>query len=330
MKNVLFIGMNFYLYEKNIIKKLSNRYQVYYFVDKKDFFLDHFHIKRSEQKRKEIIKKYQQKELKKIEDVELDYVFVLVGRYLQRDFLEVIKKRNLNCKFILYLWDDVKRVNNFNEVRDIYDRIISFDPKDASENNFEFVPLMYNELNIINSQMNYDIYSLMYIHSDRVNIAKKIAETQGIKCNLIFKCPLKIAFINAIHFFNSNQYRGLKFKKRNVAYRKVIEDMQKSKSILDIQFPSQIGLTMRTFDVMSVGRKMITTNASIIYYDFYNPNNICIIERDTPIVQREFLNNSYEAINDTILYKYSLDNWVRVIFDGKSEKYLKDNNPWGL
>ena len=332
MQNVLLIGMDFYTYEDAMVEKLSRHYHVYHFADKKDFFIDHFHIPVSETRRKKMITENQNRILHAVKDVRLDYVLVIVGRYLERSFLEELRRQNPDGVFILYLWDDVKRVENFEKVKDIYDRIITFDPTDAANHGFDFVPLMYIRREEKNCAPVYDLYSTMYLHTDREKIAGNIIKKYPeLRCEVYLKCPLAVSVKKKFDKQRQDNGKGrIHYQKASVDYRKLIQDMQASKAILDIQFPSQIGLTMRTFDVMSVGRKLITTNPSIQYYDFYHPDNIAVIDREDPAIPNGFLDIPYVTVDDEILEKYSMDNWLKTVLEGKQMKYLTDGNPYGL
>ena len=77
---------------------------------------------------------------------------------------------------------------------------------------------------------------------------------------------------------------AIHFSFRSMPYRENVENMKDAKAILDIQFPSQHGLTIRTVEALGSGCKVITTNESVKQYDFYNPQNFLIIEREHPVV----------------------------------------------
>ena len=101
---------------------------------------------------------------------------------------------------------------------------------------------------------------------------------------------------------------------RALSSEEVMEVVASSKAVLDIQHPKQTGLTMRTIEMLGVKRKLITTNPAVKEYDFYNPQNILVIDRANPIVNKEFLESLYSPINEKLYYKYSLDGWIEYIF----------------
>ena len=87
--------------------------------------------------------------------------------------------------------------------------------------------------------------------------------------------------------------------------------------ILDVEHQAQRGLTMRTIEMIGMQKKLITTNKGIGKYDFYNEDNICIIDKDEPLVPHEFWTREYKPLESDILKKYSLRAFVQDIFDIK-------------
>ena len=80
--------------------------------------------------------------------------------------------------------------------------------------------------------------------------------------------------------------------------------------VLDIQHPRQTGLTMRTIEMIRAEKKIITTNPDVSKYDFYNPNNILIIDRKNPKLDVSFFRTKYQPIPKSIYEKYSLNKWI--------------------
>ena len=84
----------------------------------------------------------------------------------------------------------------------------------------------------------------------------------------------------------------------------------KAKCVLDIEMRAQTGLTMRTMDILGLRKKLITTNQDIVNYDFYNPNNILVIDRDNLNIDYGFLDLPYQDLDNDIYQKYSIRNWL--------------------
>ena len=69
-------------------------------------------------------------------------------------------------------------------------------------------------------------------------------------------------------------------------------------------------MTMRTIEILGLKRKLITTNKDIVNYDFYNSNNILVIDRDNPKFDISFIEKPYIELKEEIYKKYSLENWI--------------------
>ena len=81
-------------------------------------------------------------------------------------------------------------------------------------------------------------------------------------------------------------------------------------AVLDIEHPNQSGLTMRTFEVIASGKKLITTNKKIIEHDFFDPSRICVIDRNKPVISDDFLKSPTPPLSESFLSHYSLQGWI--------------------
>ena len=78
--------------------------------------------------------------------------------------------------------------------------------------------------------------------------------------------------------------------------------VSKTAIIVDIESPGQKGLTMRNIEMIGLKKKLVTTNKDIIHYDFYKPQNICIIDRSNPIIPNSFIEHPSRHLS-IVLYR---------------------------
>ena len=90
----------------------------------------------------------------------------------------------------------------------------------------------------------------------------------------------------------------------------ISEIVDESKIIIDIQHPKQTGLTMRTIEMLGMNKKIITTNEDIKNYDFFDENNIKIINREDNYFDFTDLKSDYVNLDDSIYSYYSLSSWI--------------------
>lgn len=310
--------MPFYGYEfriKKAIEKHGHQVDFLYDIEKLSFVKRI--VKKITGERRKFDLEYQMPLLDTISS-DYDVVLVIVGRCLQPEFLDGIRGKNLNAKFVLYLWDDVLRVANFKEVCNKYDKIYSFDNLDCEKYGFEFLPLFYCEdCKISDCKKEYDIYSSLWNHSDRLKIVKQITTRYpDYQYNFYIYFFSKRHYIKAkIAQIYSNDSLMPFYHSERMSYIDNISNMSKSKSLLDIQHPTQTGLTMRTIETIGCGVKLITTNTEVKKYDFYNSNNIWVINRENPEIPKSFLETPYESLPNEIYSKYSIGEWVKKILN---------------
>ena len=123
---------------------------------------------------------------------------------------------------------------------------------------------------------------------------------------------------------------GIHVRRKSMGTGETADAMTGHTAVLDIQHPTQRGLTMRTFEALAAQTKLITTNSAIQYYDFYDPENIAIIDRESPVLPDGFLDTPYAPVPKGVTDKYSINNWIRTLFGELHEQYLISDNPYGI
>jgi len=96
-------------------------------------------------------------------------------------------------------------------------------------------------------------------------------------------------------------------------FRKVI---QQSNIILDTQNPFQDGLTARFMWALGLEKKIITTNESVKDYDFYNDNQVFVLN-DNYSELVDFIKKPF-AMSDVQrdqIAKYRIDHWIDILLE---------------
>ena len=114
--------------------------------------------------------------------------------------------------------------------------------------------------------------------------------------------------------FSRKQIKGLEqyFHKESLSRDDVISTFAASAAVIDCPRPHQNGLTMRTFEVLSLERKLITTNENIKKYEFYTPNNIYVIDEEHKSIPKSFFETPFDT-KYTLDEKYSLPHFIQVL-----------------
>lgn len=325
-KKVLFFSPAFFGYEKAIVDKLIElNYEV-------DYFDERSITKNVEKALLKVVpsffnnksQKYYQLIFDKIKDKEYDIVFFIKGDSIPLDMLDKFRSHYSQSIFLLYLWDSIRNIKNIENKFLFFDKIYSFDNEDVKKNaNLIFRPLFYiDEYKkdfSIKASYEYDISFCGTIHSDRYRVIKEIsnfAKENYLKTMLY--SFLQGKFIYYFYKFTKKEFFGTKiseFDFEKISGRRIAEIVDSSRVILDIQHPEQTGLTIRTIEMVGMHKKLITTNKEIAQYDFYNPKNICIIDRKNPKLPIEFFNSNYEPVSKEVYDNYSLESWIKEILN---------------
>lgn len=118
--------------------------------------------------------------------------------------------------------------------------------------------------------------------------------------------PLLEMIENKLHqmgystFFRVVEKRRLFEKNNKMSYQEVRHLSQISKSILEVQKAHQNGLSLRALEALFFGKKLITNNAFIREYSFYNQNNIFCFEDLNLNEFNSFMNLPYANIDASI------------------------------
>lgn len=269
-------------------------------------------------------KKYYDNITKKCEGVYFDYIYFYGADMINTEILMKIKKNIKHKKMVMYFADSVKGIKKYDDMMPIIDKLCTFDRGDyeyyhQKNPNVEFLPLFYSKEYRVekNSKKQNEKYGLVFvgtIHSDRLEFLeaiKKQAEAMGLR--VCFYYYLQARFMYYYRWILDKHFRKKKlsdFRYKKVSAQQVSKLISHSKCVVDAQYPKNKGLTMRTFETLGMRKKLITTNKEIKNYDFYDPNNILIVDRVNPQIDASFFDTEYCDIPEDIYNKYDVDSWT--------------------
>ena len=319
-KNVLFLCPQFYGYYKDIAqaaKKLS--LNLIWFDDAPRLNSFQYFLKRlSKNYYKKKINKYIDEIIKEIKCVKIDCILLINGLSLNGDLISKIKKALGNPKIIYYARDSTKVFPVIKEISNISSKTYSFDWEDCQKYGFTFLPLFYTEESKMESlPTNYDYCCFMNFYPNKASSFLNVKN--ALPNNLIGFEHLKLKskifyFYFKIFYHNDFKYFSLKnFKFYDLDREAINQLILESKVIIDCPLEGQNGLTMRTFEVLSKFKKLITTNENIKYYPFYSPNNIFIVKTQAENIPLEFFNTPFDK-KFSLSNEYSVENFVKIIF----------------
>jgi len=245
-----------------------------------------------------------------------DQILVINPEGIEEHVHKIIRKyadRN-----IAYLYDSMSR-NPAHHILHFFDTIFSFDDEDVREYGFKKIT-NYNYLKYCPSEEQNPHLDLFYITSYDTQRLQKLnfLINQIDDLNIKFKTIVagKKSWKNKItQIVDSKNINIIKFRTQNIPQQSLPKIYKNTKVILDLQRDNQMGLSFRIFEAMALEKKFITDNHTIKNYDFYNPENILILNDDFSNIEKSFFETDYQKLPDDIYYKYTLDNWVNTVFN---------------
>jgi len=245
-----------------------------------------------------------------------DQILVINPESIEERVHEVI--RNYTERNIAYLYDSMSR-NPAQHILHFFDTVFSFDDEDVQEYGFKKIT-NYNYLKYCPSEEQNPHLDLFYITSyDTQRLQKlNILINQIEDLNINFKTIVagKKSWKNKItQIVDSKNINIIKFRTKNIPQQSLPKIYKNTKVILDLQRDNQMGLSFRIFEAMALEKKFITDNRTIKNYDFYNPENILILNDDFSNIEKSFFETDYQKLPEGIYYKYTLDNWVNTVFN---------------
>ncbi|MGB3452427.1 MAG: hypothetical protein WBA59_01215 [Moheibacter sp.] len=329
-KNILFISASFFNYEKAVISRMLEMGATVDFFDERPS---------NSGFTKGIIRVYPKLIQKKIDDwyesilrhtdkKKYDYFLLIKGESIPFSFLEEFKKRHLETTTVFYSYDTVKEYPRMLKLFPYFDRKFSFEPADVLNYGFKLRPLFYLNDYLKTDQKSDFKYDLVFVgsaHTDRYRIGEEvrsILNNQKRKSYFFYYSPGKLFFyLKRIFDKNMKSFDVSKLSFEKLSHHQIAEIYKETFSVLDINKPFQFGISMRTFETLASGRKLMTTNPEIKFYPFYNPNNVLIIDREKIEIPNQFFETGFEPTGHEFKQRLSVENWIESLFLNENDDY---------
>jgi len=244
-----------------------------------------------------------------------DLIFVVNGQTLSPDMLRFLRTSYPAARFVLYMWDSMDNRASVLHNLPFFDRCLSFDRQSAETYGMVFRPLFFSAgfTQEASAEHEFDLSFIGTAHSDRWAVATRVKAAIPPQTKCYFYLYLQAPWVYwAYRVTNASMRTAPKsaFRFAPIGKSEVQSVFRRSLGILDIEHPSQTGLTMRTLETLGAQKKLVTTNFRIRDYDFYDPANICCIDRERPVIPKDFLATPYRPTPSEIYQKYRIAGWM--------------------
>ena len=244
-----------------------------------------------------------------------DLVFVINGQTLSKAVLRELREAHPRARFVLYVWDSFENRSSILENIPFFDDCQSFDPQGCKLHGIKLRPLFFSRgfERVPDASFTYHFSFIGTAHTDRYSVVSKLKASLGAGYKSYVYFYLQAHWVYCFQRVFNRDFSGAKreyFHFEPLSRKEVQNVFFSSRAVVDIEHLRQTGLTIRTLETLGASRKLITTNAGIRDYDFYNAENICIIDRDKPVVPPGFLESPYRPIPQEVYARYSIAGWL--------------------
>lgn len=267
-----------------------------------------------------IVNKYYKRISTEIKENKYDQILFFQAEATPRWFLEYLHSNNKSSRKVLYLWDSVSDKPNSLNDKELYDEIYTFDPYDCEKYKLKFRPLFYideylEEPDITNRSYKYDFSFIGTVRKDRYEIVQKLKDSAKISRQNYFV----FYYLQSKIMYYFYKYIRRDFKKGTIndfsfvpmTHQQIQEIISQTRILIDIQKAHQVGLTIRTLELLASNKKFVTTNTEIKKYNFFSENNIQLLSRLEPSISEDLIRSNFNTVDSEILQQYSIGYFLK-------------------
>lgn len=192
-----------------------------------------------------------------------------------------------------------------------YCELWSFDSEDCKKYNMKYNPIcvLWAETDRLSKDQSESILQdICFLGRDKNRLSeildlKEVFENKGLKCDFYI-----------VKSKGRKTKKSLKakafLKNETMSYEDYVKMIKSSKAVLDYNVPEQSGISQRPLEALYSSKKLITNNAFIKEYNFYNKDNIFVLGIDDFEMLEGFLNTPYVLATEEIIQYYNVKSWI--------------------
>jgi hypothetical protein len=231
-----------------------------------------------------------------------DQILIIRPDKLEQKALVFLRENAIQMS--CFLFDGIENFKDQKKTLSFFDTVYSYDKADVKKYNFQFLTNYIYDDQIETKEITNLVFNISSF-DERFPFLEKLADYFAKK---------RISFRFIVKKDRIFSHKNIEISDRYLPISEVKKIIASSLVLVDIQQKNQDGLTFRIFEALGYKKKLITNNQDIVTYDFYNPNNIFVISESNYEVPASFFETDFVEIDNDILSKYKLDNWIFEVF----------------
>lgn len=241
------------------------------------------------------------------------FSYIIVNRHdlLIKEQLIILQSKTENLFSLL--WDSLQKIPQLENNIDLFRKIYSFDNLDCEQHGFIKIDNFY----FIRKEGNKsDSFTVSYLGTYDKRIDDVIKFFNFFKEQQISSRAKIYIYHSELHKVKEILPEAVEFIHEIIPFRDSYQFYENSKIILDLAHENQRGLSFRPYEAIGLKKKLITNNPEILKYDFYDPQNIFVVDTGKEInIPMEFFESAYHEIDKSIADQYYIKNWVEKIIE---------------
>ena len=285
--------------------------------------------------------RYLRKELNNLKDTRFDILFSINCHIICPYLFRALIKKNAGIRSILFLWDSSSMYSWEKEMK-YFNEVYTFDPFDSRKMKIRYKPNFYIRNKYSPKNQEHDLFYAGKFSYYRLLIIDKLVEQfekTGIKSYIRLWPAYKI-FLHSVLIYsilkridtakywiktyvsNYEAVNGILNRrfivKNKLAYKVIQEFKMSSNVILDLPYKRQSGYSHMLIDALANGKKILTTNAGIIYESYYNPDQIKILSFEDPCIDVDWVVKRSSFTVPQYIKDLELRLWLKTILNVES------------
>ena len=233
-----------------------------------------------------------------VKEADIIIVHILTLNYALPKYLNQL---NPNARIIAWYWNTVDRTILPEKIQGQCE-LWTFDPEDARIYEMKFNHQYYFKSLLrfaVKTVIKWDVYFAGYDHGRGRDIKKAydLCKEYGLKTYFQVVKPQSKCIPEEIV---SNK----------VSYSEICHNISQSKAILEIVKEGQTGATLRVMEAVYFQKKLITNNTHVKEEEFYNENNIFVLNERPGDEILSFMQADMVPYENEIIEKYDVRQWI--------------------
>lgn len=279
--------------------------------------------------------KYIHRELSTVSNKKFDACLFINLFSFHPSIVDNLRKVNPSIKCVLYIWDNI-RGYAWKPFFKYFDDIYMFDPVEAKELSLKYLPNFFLDIPVSEIEKHsFDLHFVGSLQAHRLTILERITTIYRDKKKKFFFYlhipPVYNKFrsnslVYTVASLLPHKFKGYKrqyniqrghvnhtlIHRDPVKLATTIQSMAQSNCVIDLPYPSQTGSTHRVVQALALGKKVMTTNRSVIYDSFYHPDWIKVISESVEEIDWNWIYSKHN--HQPHVAPLRIDNWLLQLF----------------